>query len=421
MRLEWKTCLRVGVTAVAAYLIVHYWDWFIGALGLALNAAAPLITGAAIAYIVNIPMHFFERFFFPRSTSAFVRRIRRPVCLLLAAVCVALAVMFLVQTIIPELVRCVALLAERLPGALHNGYLWLNERFDVGSYITQIAGLTPGEEFDWQGLVTKALNLFISGFGGVMGAAVSVVSGVVSTLISLFLGIVFAVYLLFGKEKIGGQLHRVLTTYAGENFDRRARYLLTNLDQSFHSYIVGQCTEALILGSLCALGMLLFRFPYAVMIGALVGCLALIPIAGAYIAAAVGAFMIFTVSPLQSLLFLVFLVILQQIEGNLIFPRVVGSSIGLPGIWVLAAVTVGGGLMGIAGMVIAVPLTAAVYRMLGHDLTRRGAAPDAAPALADAPAAQDAPVQQEKLAPQKPSSPAPQAGKRRKPPERRKR
>lgn len=225
------------------------------------------MTGAAIAYIVNIPMRFFERLFFPKSKSAFVRRIRRPVCLLLAAVCVTLAILFLVRTIIPELARCVALLAERLPGALREGYLWLNERFDVNTYITEVAGLTPGEEFDWQGLVTKGLNLIISGFGGVMGAAVSVVSGVVSTLISLFLGIVFAVYLLFGKEKIGGQLHRVLATYAGETADRRVRYLLTNLDQSFHSYIVGQCTEALILGSLCALGMLLFRLPYAVMIG----------------------------------------------------------------------------------------------------------------------------------------------------------
>lgn len=375
MRLEWKTCLRAGVTVVAAYLIIHYWDWFVRGLGLALGAAAPLVTGAVIAYVVNIPMRFFERLFFPKSKSDFVRRIRRPVCLLLAAVCVAVAILFLVRTIIPELARCVALLAERLPGALREGYLWLNERFDVNTYITEIAGLTPGEEFDWQGLVKKGLNLIISGFGGVMGAAVSVVSGVVSTLISLFLGVVFAVYLLFGKEKIGGQLHRVLATYAGETADRRVRYLLTNLDQSFHSYIVGQCTEALILGSLCALGMLLFRFPYAVMIGALVGCLALIPIAGAYIAAAVGAFMIFTVSPVQSLLFLVFLVVLQQIEGNLIFPRVVGSSIGLPGIWVLAAVTLGGGLMGIAGMVIAVPLSAAVYRMLGHDLKKRGGAP----------------------------------------------
>ena len=137
-------------------------------------------------------------------------------------------------------------------------------------------------------------------------------------------------------------------------------------DDCFHSYIVGQCIEAAILGSLCAVGMMLLRLPYSLMIGALVGVSALIPIAGAYIGAVVGAVMIFSVSPVQALIFLVFLVILQQLEGNLIYPRTVGSSLGLPGIWVLAAVTVGGGVMGVLGMIVFVPLTATVYRLLAE-------------------------------------------------------
>ena len=135
--------------------------------------------------------------------------------------------------------------------------------------------------------------------------------------------------------------------------------------------MVGQCTEAVILGLLCMAGMLLLGFPYATMVGTFIGFTALIPVAGAYIGAGVGAFMIFTVSPVKALLFLLFIAVLQQLEGNLIYPRVVGASIGLPGVWVLAAVTVGGGVLGVAGMLLAVPLAAAAYQMLREDVRRR--------------------------------------------------
>ena len=146
---------------------------------------------------------------------------------------------------------------------------------------------------------------------------------------------------------------------------------MTTTDTCFHSFIVGQCLDAVILGTLCIIGMSIFRFPYAMMIGCLVGFTALIPIAGAYIGAAVGAFMIFTVSPLQALLFIVFLVILQQLEGNLIYPKVVGASIGLPGIYVLAAITIGGGVMGIPGMLLGVPVTAALYKLVKDNMAKR--------------------------------------------------
>ena len=147
--------------------------------------------------------------------------------------------------------------------------------------------------------------------------------------------------------------------------------MLNTLNDSFHRFIVGQCTEAVILGGLCMIGMWIFRFPYAVMVGVLIGFSALIPFAGAYIGAGVGAFMILTESPLQALLFLVFIVVLQQLEGNLVYPKVVGSSIGLPGIWVLAAITIGGGLMGVLGMLLAVPLLATVYKLIQADVRKR--------------------------------------------------
>ena len=200
--------------------------------------------------------------------------------------------------------------------------------------------------------------------GFVAGTVSTVFSGAVTTLLS----VIFTIYLLSGKDRLRAQCHRLMRFALRPKHYDRACYVLRVLNDSFHRYIVGQCTEALILGALCTAGMLILQLPYATMIGALVAFTALIPVAGAYIGAAVGAFMILTISPVQALIFLVFLVVLQQLEGNLIYPRVVGASLGLPGIWVLAAVTVGGSLMGIFGMLLAVPLAAAVYRLMRENI-----------------------------------------------------
>ena len=204
-----------------------------------------------------------------------------------------------------------------------------------------------------------------------MGSVISLFSSLVSTLFTLVISFIFSIYLLLGKERLKRQGELLLRTYLSPRLHDGVMYFLCTLHSCFRRFLVGQCTEAVILGLLCMGGMALFRFPYATMVGTLIGFTALIPVAGAYIGAAVGAFMIFTISPLKALLFLLFIAILQQVEGNLIYPKVVGSSIGLPGIWVLAAVTVGGGILGIFGMLLAVPLSAAFYQMLRHDVYRR--------------------------------------------------
>jgi len=209
-----------------------------------------------------------------------------------------------------------------------------------------------------------------------MGTVIKTVSSVFSGVVTTLLAIIFALYLLLGKDKLKSQATRLLQNYCKPKWYGRILYVLRTLNDCFHKYIVGQCTEAVILGLLCTVGMLLFHFPYATMIGALIAFTALIPIAGAYIGAGVGAFMILTVSPIKAVFFLIFIVVLQQLEGNIIYPRVVGSSIGLPGIWVLTSVTIGGGIMGIAGMLLGVPLTAAIYRILQKDLHRREGIPD---------------------------------------------
>lgn len=371
MRLEWKTCMRAGVTVVVVYLVLRYWEPLTGTAFNMLGAAMPLILGGGIAYVVNVLMRFYEKRFFPNCAKPWLTRLRRPFCMLLAFATAVLVLFILVRMILPELIHAINLIVASLPGALAQFFQWIEEKLAEAGYLEAVSSLLPADNFDWQGTVTKGLNLLISGVGGVLGATVSVVSTTATKVISFFLSLVFAFYLLADKEKLGAQFRRLVRAYLGEKVERKLFHFLGTMDESFHSYIVGQCTEALILGSLCILGMVIFQFPYAVMIGTLIGFTALIPIAGAYIGAGVGAFLIFTVDPVKSLLFLVFLIILQQLEGNLIFPRVVGQSIGLPGIWVLAAVTVGGGIAGIGGMVVGVPLTATLYRLVRHDMRVR--------------------------------------------------
>jgi len=203
-----------------------------------------------------------------------------------------------------------------------------------------------------------------------LDVVVSTLTGLFSGIVTAFISVIFAFYLLVSKDRIAGQLDRIQIRYLKKTWYDKIRYGLCVFNDCFRRYIVGQCLEALILGTLCMVGMMILRLPYAAMVGSLVAVTALIPIAGAYIGAAVGAFMILTVSPMKALIFLIFLVILQQIEGNLIYPKVVGTSLGLPGIWVLAAVTIGGGILGIPGMLLGVPIAAAVYRLLRADVKK---------------------------------------------------
>ena len=372
MKFEWKSCLRLGAVLFGLFLLIYYWDRLSGLGWLALQVAWPLILGLIMAYVVNIPMAFYERHF-PACGPAGLQKLRRPICLVLSVLSVFAIVVLIVRMILPELVSCVTLLLEQLPGALNAVAAQLETNFHLSDWLSGDADSFLQGNTDWQKLIQQMVDWLISGFGGAMASITGLISSVVSGTVTVVVAAIFSIYVLMGKERLGRQFRRLLDTYWKPRWTEKLYYVLHTVDNCFHRFIVGQCVEAVILGLLCILGMLIFRFPYAGMIGALIGFTALIPVAGAYIGAVVGALMIFTVSPIQALLFLVFLVVLQQLEGNLIYPRVVGSSIGLPGIWVLAAVTVGGGLLGVGGMLLGVPLTAAVYQLLRHDMNRRNA------------------------------------------------
>lgn len=367
MKLEWKTCFRVGASVFLLYLCISYWKSVAAFLGGLLGAATPLFIGSAIAYLLNILMTIYERYYFPRSAKALVMKSRRPVCLVGAIVTLLAVVALVVGLVVPEFISCVTLLLDLLIREAPKVMAKLLEWLDGLGFVPQnlIDGLAA---VDWQSRIGEILSVLTSGIGSVVDIVITAVSSVFSGVVTALLSIIFSVYLLMSKEKLGCQTERLLRRYLREGWYLKFRYTLDILHACFRRYIIGQCLEAVILGLLCTLGMWILRLPYATMISALIAFTALIPVAGSYIGAGVGAFMILTVSPVKALVFLIFIVVLQQLEGNLIYPRVVGSSMGLPGIWVLAAVTVGGGIMGVLGMLLGVPLAAAVYRIIRNDL-----------------------------------------------------
>lgn len=366
MKLEWKNCIRLGMVGVLFFLVVHYWSTFSNLVVVMLRAGVPLLLGCALAYVANILMNFYERRLWPQGRAPKLAKLRRPVCLVLTYLSVVAILTLILQLVIPQLITALQLLFQQISAWARR----LESMPDLASVLPE-EFINRVQQTDWEDTLKQAISWLTAGVGGTVDLVVTTVSSVFSSIVNLALAFVFSIYLLMGKERIGGQLKRVFRVYLKPRHRERLYYVLSTLDDSFHSYIVGQCSEAVILGLLCITGMLLCRFPYAVTIGALVGVTALIPVAGAYIGAIVGALLILTVSPMKALLFIVFIVVLQQLEGNLIYPKVVGTSIGLPGIWVLAAITVGGGMLGILGIFISVPVAAALYKMLRADVALR--------------------------------------------------
>lgn len=365
MKTDTKSLLKIGTAVFLLYLCIHYWTGISGFLLTIAGTAFPLTLGCVIAYLINILMSWFERHYFPNSTRPAVKKSRRIVCMIAAILSMLAIVALIVWLVLPQLIDCIMLIINILPGAIEKLLAQIENLHILPEDIFNFL-----EGIDWKSQIGKILESVTSGVGSVMGTVIKTVSSVFSGLVTALLAVIFALYILLGKDRLGIQFKRVMHRYLRPKWFDKVMYFLGILNDCFHKFIVGQCIEAVVLGLLCTLGMSIFKFPYATMIGALIAFTALIPVAGAYIGAGVGAFMILTVSPMQALLFLIFIVVLQQLEGNLIYPRVVGSSIGLPGIWVLAAVTIGGGIMGVAGMLVGVPLAAALYRILRDDLKK---------------------------------------------------
>lgn len=365
MKIEKGTLVKVGIGTFLLFLAIHHWPDILKLIGTVSAAAFPLVIGGIIAYPVNILMSWFERHWFPITRKKALIAMRRPVSLIAAIVSMAGIISLVIGLVLPQLTDCVMLLVNEVPKAMEKAVAYIETLHILPEDIFKLL-----DGIDWKSQIGKIVNLLSSGVGSVMDTVFKTVLSVFSGIVTAVLAIIFAIYLLCSKDKLLSQFDRLLKRYLKPLWHKRITYTLGILNDSFHSFIVGQCIEAVLLGALCTIGMSILRIPYATMIGALIAFTALIPVAGAYIGAGVGAFMIMTVDPMKALIFLIFLLILQQFEGNIIYPKVVGSSIGLPGIWVLAAVTVGGGIFGVAGMLIGVPLAAALYRIIGNDVRK---------------------------------------------------
>lgn len=335
----------------------------------------PILLGFCIAFVLNVPMSFLERYAQKHIKKPFFNVLRRPLCIIISIIFILMMLAFVFILVVPELLRAFGVLAQMVPyvfnEALRLVQQWTAEHADSLPALEQwLSELT----IDWASLGRSVLALITNGAGTLLDGTVQIASGIFGGMTQLMFSFILALYMLLGKETLLHQLRAVLRAVLPMPAVEKTEMVLTLSARTFAGFITGQCTEACILGTLCWLGMTLLRLPYAPMVGALIGFTALIPIVGAFIGTVIGAFMIGMVSPISALWFVIFLLTLQQIEGNLIYPRVMGSSVGLPGMWVLAGVTVGGAVSGVIGMLFAVPVTSILYTLARMETQRRLAA-----------------------------------------------
>lgn len=317
----------------------------------------PFVLGGGIAFVLNVPMRSVERILPVKKHE----KLKRPISLVLTLALVS-GVLFLVGfLVIPELVRTIASVSESVP------VFWENAQAEAEAFFVNypyIVGYIEEMDVNWKQLIGEIMAFLGNGAGTVLSSTVSAAMSVINGLTTFFIGFVFAIYILLQKETLGRQVRKVLRAFLPEQTGAVILEIAALTERTFSNFLTGQCLEAVILGLMFFATLTVMRYPYAVLIGVLIAFTALIPIFGAFIGCFVGAFLILMVNPMQALVFVIVFLILQQIEGNLIYPHVVGNSVGLPSIWVLAAVTIGGSVMGITGMLIFIPLCSVFYSLL---------------------------------------------------------
>lgn len=356
----WKIILFIGIVL----LIIFRFDHFTAIVKKIATAATPILIGLALAFILNIIMVKYEKLYFPKSTRNRVVKSRRPICLTLAILSVLLVFYFIGSMVIPQFIKSVQVLVASLPELAQKAWNFALER---GLDPTQV-GINPDM---WNQpsseLVQKAME-----FGrNFMGGFLNVITSVFGVVTNILMGFAFAIFLLEGKEKILHSIGRVLKAYLPKEKVVTLYRNAAVFNQTFKDFFGGQFIEAIIIGVIATSGMLLLRLPYATMIGSVVGLTNIIPIIGPFIGGAIGVLLILLENPIQALVFAAFVLVLQQIEGNILYPRVVGSSIGLAGIWVFAAIILGTGLFGLIGALLAVPITASLYKILKYDVEKK--------------------------------------------------
>ena len=358
MELKKETLKQIrGLILFTAVVIVCLWkfDTVIAVLRFVLNVVYPFLLGGAIAFVLNVPMNFVECHICKTKTK-YARGISLMVVLLGVAGILALVLFGL----IPQLADTFANLGRSMQAFIPQVQEWADHWFHNNK---EIMSFVNNLEFDWNKIMDAGMQFLRNGAGSVLESTINTAKNIIGALATFFIAFVFAMYILLQKEKLGRQAKKGLYAFVRKGRAEATLEVLALTYKTFSNFLTGQCVEAIILGAMFVIAMTIFRLPYALLTGIVIAFTALIPIFGAFIGCVVGVFLIFMVSPFKALVFIILFLVLQQIEGNLIYPHVVGNSVGLPSIWVLAAVSVGGSLMGIVGMLIFIPLMSVVYAL----------------------------------------------------------
>ncbi|MCI8372654.1 MAG: AI-2E family transporter [Lachnospiraceae bacterium] len=357
-----RIILLLAAAIILMYQLVDNVNNILGFLGICLQMVFPFILGLGIAFIFNVPMRFIEEQMERRCKSgSFLYKRKRIISFVLTLFFVLGVLLLVALLVVPQLTTTITQVIEQVPKFNKEVTRWLHM---LQRKIPKLGDTIGNLEHVWDVIGRAMSKLSTSQIAGMFSSTVGIISGVVSGITTFFIAIIFAFYVLFQKETLSEQCKKLLySLFPITNADRTIG-VMRMADRTFSNFLVGQCTEAFILGMMFIISMAIFGLPYSVMIGVLIGVMSLVPIVGAFVGCFVGAFLILMVDPMQALFFVILFLVLQQIEGNLIYPHVVGNSVGLPSIWVLAAVTLGGNLMGVSGMILGIPLVSIMYTML---------------------------------------------------------
>ena len=364
MQTDKKTIRKIFLIAVGAifvYWLLHETERFRSLMASVADIFSPFVIGAALAFIINVPMRAIER------NLAFIHRdgLRRTAAILLTIVSIAIVIAGVILLLIPQITDTIQLLIPKLTDFFLNlekeFFAFLERNPELLKWVMETTNL---QSFDWTGLIQKAVTMLKDSVSLIASGAFTAVGGVASAVVDIVIGLVFSLYCLSRKEILARQFRRICYSVFPERFTDELIRVSRLTNSTFSNFISGQCLEAVILGGLFAVTMAILKLPYIPLVSVLIAVTALIPIVGAFVGCILGTFFILVNDPFQALIFVITFLILQQIEGNLIYPKVVGTSIGLPGMWVLVAVTVGGDLMGIAGMLVMIPISSVLYTLL---------------------------------------------------------
>ena len=359
-----------GLIVFTVILLIALWNYslILDVLGQGVGIVYPFLLGGAIAFVINVPMSFFEEKLFQNQmmkNKKVAQRLARPISLIITLIVVVSVIGLVVFGVLPKLGDTFISIGKGIQSFMPKAQSWAEEIFHNNKEIKEwLDSLT----LDWDKIINEVVKFFTSGASSVLGSTFVVARRIASGIATFVIAFVFACYILLQKEKLNIQIRKVMYAYMKEDLVKKVLDVCSLSYRTFSNFLTGQCLEAVILGTMFVICMGILQMPYAMLIGVLIAFTALIPIFGSFIGCVVGAFLILTVAPMKALVFVIMFLILQQIEGNLIYPRVVGSSVGLPSIWVLAAVSIGASLMGIVGMLVFIPIVSVLYALLRGDV-----------------------------------------------------